>query len=158
MIKVIGIGGYAVSNNEEDIIKTFALGSCIALVIYCPIIKRLGMVHIALPDSSIIEGTEKNLQPGYFADTAVPLIFNKTLGGFRTYSNSYKVSLFGGAHSKNGNDIFSVGLKNIIKIETILEENRIKYDSTNTGGCNSRTIQVDVKTGTPIIRLQLIKI
>lgn len=40
MIKVIGIGEYAVSNNEEDTIMTFALGSCAALVIYCPIIKK----------------------------------------------------------------------------------------------------------------------
>lgn len=156
MIKVIGIGDYAVSSSEEDTIKTFALGSCVALVIYCPNNKKLGMVHIALPDSSIVRNEINNYKEGYFADIAVPLLFNKVCGGFINYKKEYKVSIYGGALSMNKNDIFNVGLKNLVKIREILFENNVEFDFSNTGGNYSRTIEVDVKTGTPIISKQLI--
>lgn len=156
MIKIIGIGDYAVSSCEEDIIKTFALGSCVALVIYCPNSKRLGMVHIALPDSSIIRNEDNKYKEGYFADVAVPMLFNKVCGGFANYKKEYEVSIFGGALSKNKKDIFNIGLKNLIKIDEILIEKNVKFDYSNAGGNYSRTIEVDVKTGTPIIIKQVI--
>jgi len=53
MVKIIGIGEYAISSSEDDIIKTYALASCVGLVVYNPIAKIVGMVHIALPDSNI---------------------------------------------------------------------------------------------------------
>lgn len=158
MIKVIGIGEYEVSNNEEDIIKTYALGSCVAVVIYSAIIKKLGMVHIALPDSGISKYGKNILKIGYFADTALPILFNEVCGGYSFNRSSYKVSLFGGALSKRDNDIFNIGLKNIIKIESILNENSIGFDASNTGGYYSRTVEVDVRTGTPIIKTQIMKI
>ncbi len=158
MIKVIGIGDYAVSSCEEDTIKTFALGSCVALVIYCPNFKKLGMVHIALPDSSIISNVHNEYKEGYFADIAVPMLFNKVCSGFLNYKKEYKVSIFGGALSNNKNDVFEVGFKNLIKIKDILIENNIEFDFSNTGGNYSRTIEVDVKTGTPIINKQLIRL
>ena len=156
MIKIIGIGDYAVSSNDEDTIKTFALGSCVALVIYCPNSRKLGMVHIALPDSSIIRNEDNKYKEGYFADVAVPMLFNKVCGGFINYKKEYEVSIFGGALSKNKNDIFNIGLKNLIKVKEILNENNVKFEYSNTGGNYSRTIEVDVKTGTPIINKQLI--
>lgn len=155
MIKVIGIGDYAVSSSEEDTIKTFALGSCVALVIYCPDYKKLGMVHIALPDSSIVRNEINKYKEGYFADIAVPLLFNKVCGGFINYKKEYKVSIYGGALSMNKNDIFNVGLKNLVKIREILCENNVEFDFSNTGGNYSRTIEIDVMTGTPIISKQL---
>ena len=156
MIKVIGIGEYAISNNEEDIIKTFALGSCVALAIYCPKVKKLGMVHIALPDSTIRKNN--NTQEGYFADLATPMLFEKVCNGFFNFKMEYKVYMFGGALSKNNNDVFNVGLKNIIAITNILSKNNISFDYSNTGGYYSRTVEVDVKTGTPNVSLQLMNI
>lgn len=155
MIKIIGIGDYAVSSCEEDTIKTFALGSCVALVIYCPNFKKLGMVHIALPDSSIVKNEGCKYREGYFADIAVPMLFNKICGGFANYKKEYEVSIFGGALSNNKKDVFNVGLKNLIKIKGMLIENNVNFDFLNTGGNYSRTIEVDVNTGTPIIREQL---
>jgi len=156
MMKIIGIGDYAVSSNDEDTIKTFALGSCVALVIYCPNLRKLGMVHIALPNSSITRNENNKYKEGYFADVAVPMLFNKVCGGFVNYKKEYEVSIFGGALSKNKNDIFNIGLKNLIKIKEILIENNVKFDYSNTGGNYSRTIEVDVKTGTTIMNKQLI--
>jgi chemotaxis protein CheD len=157
MIKIVGIGDYEISSNEEDIIKTFALGSCVALVIYSQSMKRLGMVHIALPDSTITKNDD-NYKKGYFADIAVPMLFNKVCGGFLNYKKEFKVSLYGGALSKNKEDVFNVGQRNLKKIKEILTENKVSFEYINTGGYYSRTIEVDVKTGTPIINEQPINI
>lgn len=158
MVKIIGIGEYAVSDNKEDIIKTFALGSCVALVIYNPMLKRLGMVHIALPESSILKWGTNNQKLGYFADIAVPFIFQKVCNGLSNYNENFKVSLYGGASSRNGDDVFKIGQKNLIKIKSILEEKKINYDITNTGGFFSRTVEIDVATGILKIGLQPMKI
>ena len=158
MIKIIGIGDYEVSSNEEDTIKTFALGSCVALVIYCPNVKRLGMVHIALPDSTIFYDGDNKYKDGYFADIAVPMLFNKVCGGFINYKKEYRVSIYGGALSRNKLDVFNVGPKNIIKIKEILTENNVSFDFLDTGGYYSRTLEVDVKTGTPRINKQPINV
>jgi len=158
MVKIIGIGEYAISSSEDDIIKTYALGSCVGLVVYNPIAKILGMVHIALPNSNINRDNKNNFLPGYFADTAVPLIFNKVLGGYNTKINTYRVSLYGGANSINSNDVFNVGRKNIKQIQEILIDNHINFDNINTGGYNSRTIIADAKTGCVLINTQPMKI
>jgi chemotaxis receptor (MCP) glutamine deamidase CheD len=115
------------------------------------------MVHIALPDSTIIKN-DNNYKEGYFADIAVPMLFNKVCGGFINYKKEIKVSIYGGALSKNKEDVFNVGQKNLIKIKEILTENKVSFEYINTGGYYSRTIEVDVKTGTPIINEQPINI
>jgi len=158
MIKIVGIGEYAISNSENDIIKTYALGSCVGLVVYNPIAKILGMVHIALPNSNIDRDNKYISLPGYFADTAVPLIFNKVLGGYSSNLNTYKVSLYGGAYSINSKDVFNIGMKNVGKIKEILISNNVSFDNSNTGGYNSRTIEVDVSSGNVIISTRPMKI
>jgi len=47
---VIGVGDCQVSRNPEDCLVTYALGSCIAVIIYDPIAHVAGMLHYLLPD------------------------------------------------------------------------------------------------------------
>lgn len=54
MDSIVGIGEFAISNRPEDTIKTFSLGSCIAVVIYDKIQKVAGMAHIAMPSKSLL--------------------------------------------------------------------------------------------------------
>jgi len=51
---IIGIGEYVVSNKKEDTIKTYALASCVAVIIYSSSKKVSGMVHISLPEAELI--------------------------------------------------------------------------------------------------------
>lgn len=154
MTKIVGIGEYAVSSSADDIIRTYALGSCVAVVVYSPLRKLLGMVHIALPDSSIDKDNKSIFLPGYFADIAIPMIFNRVFGGYPSMNTIYKVSLYGGAYSKNSEDIFNVGIRNIRKIKDILIVNNIRFDSLNTGGFYSRTIEAYASNGNIIISKQ----
>jgi len=73
MEHVIGIGEYHITNSLEDTIKTYALGTCVSLTIYCRKKKVLGMVHIALPEAT---ARSTGNPAGYYADTVVQLLIN----------------------------------------------------------------------------------
>jgi len=145
MLKVVGIGEYIISDNRQDILKTFGLGSCVALTIYCPLLKILGMAHIVLPDSGY-EKTAGN-RPAFFADQAVPLMVKNFLQVYGCPKNNLQVNLFGGADSNVVNDIFNIGSKNLTIIKLILQSYNLVYNDRETGGQKSRTIEIDVATG-----------
>lgn len=155
MVKIIGLGDYAVSGDPEDSIKTFALASCVGLVVYNPRDRVLGMAHIVLPDQKDAEDLQK--KEGFFASTAVPLLFNKIYGRFPDEATPCRVSLFGGCLSRNKSDMFNVGERNVAKIEEILREKQIKYSKKDTGGYCSRTIEAYVKDGSVWVRTQNMK-
>ena len=72
----IGIADLKVSNNPEDTLVTYSLGSCIGLAVYDPMAKVGGILHYMLPDSSINqERAEKN--PAMFANKGIPLLFKQ---------------------------------------------------------------------------------
>ena len=72
----VGIGEFSASSDIDSVIKTYALGSCVAVIFYDSVNKVGGMIHIALPDSEInMEKAERH--PAYFANTGLPLLFKK---------------------------------------------------------------------------------
>ena len=50
---VVGVGDMIVSNNAASTLSTYALGSCVAIAAYDPVVKAGGLLHIMLPDSTI---------------------------------------------------------------------------------------------------------
>ena len=47
---IIGVGDVAVSNNQQVVLSTYALGSCIGVIAYDPFTKVGGILHLMLPD------------------------------------------------------------------------------------------------------------
>lgn len=146
MLKVVDIGGYQISDQTEDIIKTFSLGSCVALAIYARKHKVLGMAHIALPDSSLNENM--NINPCYYADTAVPFLANKMVNKFGCKKRELIAYLFGGANSPKEDDIFCVGEKNLEAIKNALVCECVAFKLVDTGDRVSRTVEMYVEDGT----------
>ena len=72
---VVGIGELAVAEGESSIV-THALGSCVAVCIWEPIARGGGMLHLLLPESRINPG-RADRQPAAFADTGIPLLFQR---------------------------------------------------------------------------------
>lgn len=153
MLKIVEVGEYIISNSEKDILKVLALGSCIAVTAYCSTQRVLGIVHIALPESNI-KYQEGKSQPGYFANTGLPLLLRELCLGYGCDKNSLLVRLFGGAQSGYFNDVFNIGERNLKAIKEILDCYGLVYDTDETGGNNSRTIEMDVATGTVKIAYQ----
>ncbi len=65
MERIVGMGEYVVTDREEDVIRTFALASCVAVTVYSPRRKTAGMIHVVLP--APLSHTDERERPGYFA-------------------------------------------------------------------------------------------
>ena len=143
----VGIGELAVSKNPDDHLKTFGLGSCVAIIALDPKARAVGLVHVALPDSSINPEKAAKL-PGYFADTAIPqLIKDMAKLGCHPKGTGLIIKIVGGAQVMDHNQRFNIGKRNVLTIKKLLWSIQLAVVVEETGGHISRTIDVDVKTG-----------
>jgi len=143
----VGIGELAVSNNPEDHIKTFGLGSCVAVIVLDPKARAVGLIHIALPDSSINQEKAKKL-PGYFVDTGIPHLLDKMARlGCHPKGKGFAIKLIGGAQVMDPNNRFNIGKRNLLAIKKSLWSMQLAVSAEEVGGNVSRTVDLNVKTG-----------
>ncbi|OGV50593.1 MAG: chemotaxis protein CheD [Lentisphaerae bacterium GWF2_52_8] len=144
---MLGIGDYGASSTPGDIVKTLALGSCVGIILLDPRYKMVGMVHVALPDSSINQ-KKRDEKPGYFADSALPALLArmKQLGSDGNIKEMY-VKLAGGAHVLDASSTFDVGKRNILAVKKALWQYGTGATAEDVGGQISRTIAVFVDAG-----------
>lgn len=146
MDKIIGIGEFAVSDdNKCNIIKTHALSSCVAVVVYNSKKRAAGMVHIALPNP--FEGSGFIAKPGYYATTGIPLMINTLCRQYSCNKKELKVHIMGGADSNYINDMFHIGKRNIIAVKRTLSEMEMIVHTQEIGGNVSRTVEINLSTG-----------
>lgn len=138
----VGIGEWIVSSDPEDVIKTYALGSCLAVIIADQKLGIVGLIHIALPDSTI-DPAKGKLTPGYFADTGLPLMIEemKKRGSVRAH---IQVKMAGGASIMDDKGFFDIGKRNILAAKRILWKSSLGAVAEDTGGDISRTVTVKV--------------
>lgn len=143
---VIGVGDMAVSNSLSTILSTYALGSCIGVIAYDPHGKCGGILHLMLPEAKV--SPQKALtQPAMFADTGLPLFF-KALLGLRAERTRLRLFVTGGAHLIAGHDPFKIGERNTHSTLAFVTENHLNLIRSETGGSVSRTVHLDLSTGT----------
>lgn len=148
---ILGIGDFGASKTPGTAVKTYALGSCVAAVFLCPVTRTVGMVHIALPDSSINPAKVKE-RPGYFADTGIPLLLQAMARlGCAPNGRGMHVKLVGGASIMDPNETFSIGKRNILAVRKILWSLGLGAVAEEVGGSISRTVCAAVSTGEIII-------
>jgi len=139
--QIVGISDLMVSNNCEDVLITYALGSCIGVSVYDPKVKVGGLLHFMLPDSSL-DAEKAKENPAMFADTGIPLLFK----------SCYKL----GAEKKRmivkDADYFRIGQKNITAFRKIFWKNNVLIDGEDTGMNYNRTIRLRIDTGTVMVR------
>jgi len=155
---IVGIGDYKVSNNHEIILKTIALGSCVAVIIFCPKSNNngmpfnvVGMAHIALSSSSI-NPKKAVQQPAYFADTGIASLL-KLVRKINPTGKIY-AKIAGGASVLdigNQTDFFNIGSRNISTVKQLLHAMNIIIMSEDTGGHISRTVSIDIETNRTLI-------
>ncbi len=143
----IGVGDLAASKDAGSVLKTMALGSCIAIIMLDPTKKAIGMAHIALPDSSI-DRVKALGQPGYFADTGVTSLLTK-MGelGCHPAGQGFIIKLIGGANILDTSGVFNIGKRNLLSVRKILWQLKLAAAAEDTGGDISRTVHVYQDTG-----------
>lgn len=141
----IGIGEWAVSNEASETLKTFALGSCVAVIIYDKKLMIAGMIHIALPDSAV-DAERARVLPGYFADTGLPVMIEEMKKRGAVRGNVW-VKLVGGASVMDPGGFFDIGKRNVLAAKRILWGSSLGPVAEDTGGTMSRTVSISVSGG-----------
>jgi chemotaxis protein CheD len=142
---VVGISDLKVSSNPADSMITYALGSCIAVVVYDPAAKVGGLLHFMLPDSTLDAGKAKDT-PAMFADTGIPLLF-KSCYKLGADKKRMIVKVAGGASILDESNFFRIGQKNIMAMRKIFWNNNVLIDAEDTGKNFNRTVRIDLGTG-----------
>ncbi|WP_425425361.1 chemotaxis protein CheD [Vulcanibacillus modesticaldus] len=129
-------------------IRTTGLGSCVGIVLFDVKQKVGGMAHIMLPSSEIAKDNQF-LNRAKYADTAVPLLFEKMLSIGASKENIV-AKLAGGSQMfqfNTSNDMLRIGPRNVEASKLALSNIGIPLIAEDTGGNIGRTIELDTQTG-----------
>jgi chemotaxis protein CheD len=139
-----------VSNEPDVVLATYALGSCIAVMLYDPHIRAAGMIHYMLPLSSTNPEKAKK-KPAMFADTGVPLLFH-SMYGLGCKKENLVVKVAGGGALYDDHGLFEIGKRNWTVLRRMLWKTNVLVTAEDVGGAKSRTVSLDVTTGRCIVR------
>lgn len=146
----VQIADYKVTNNPDDVLITYALGSCIAVILYDPVNKVGGMIHFMLPLSKTSPEKAEG-KPAMFADTGVPLLFEDfyKAGGSKV---NMTIRVTGGGKLYEDNGTFDIGKRNYTILRKMLWKNGYTILSEDVGDAKSRTARLEIATGRVIIK------
>jgi len=142
---IVGVGDMAVSDEAQRVLSTYALGSCIGVVAYEPLLKVGGILHLMLPDSAISPG-KAAAHPAMFADTGLPQFF-RLLASFKARAPRLQVLVAGGANVILGHDPFCIGERNVRATVDFLARNGYAMKEEKVGGSVNRTLHLALGTG-----------
>ena len=141
---IIGISDWKIGRGD-DILVTYALGSCIGTCIYDRTTGISGLSHIMLPDSTaIIDGHTTRMK---FADTALPdMVERMRIMGANPAAMKAKIA--GGAVMfQTTNSKFNIGQRNIEAVKEALRKLRIPIIAEDTGLNYGRTMTFWAENG-----------
>ncbi len=146
----VGMADMNVCSSPDSII-TLGLGSCVGVILYDPVSKHSGMVHVMLPDSTVISN---NSNVAKFADTGIEELLKRViaLGADRDkliakIAGGAQMFSLGGAKSA-----IKVGERNVEAVKKKLQELGIRLVAEDTGGNCGRTVTFFPETGDYLIK------
>ncbi|AWB44318.1 chemotaxis protein CheD [Paenibacillus sp. CAA11] len=137
---------------NQGLIRTTGLGSCVGLTLHDPQLKLGGMVHVMLPSSEIAREGALNLAK--YADTGVPALYEKLIQAGAS-AKRLVAKMAGGSQMfsfAGTGDTMRIGPRNVESCKASLEELGIPLIAEDTGGNYGRTIELDCETGILFIR------
>jgi chemotaxis protein CheD len=141
----VDISDLKVSANPDDLIVTYALGSCIAVIVHDPVRVAGGMIHYMLPLSETAPQKAK-AQPAMFADTGIPLLF-QSLYALGCQKKDLVVKVAGGGALYDDKGLFSIGKRNYTILRKMFWKAGVMVTAEDVGGAKSRTTRLYVGSG-----------
>ncbi len=148
---VVGISDMRVSNNPEDVLLTYSLGSCIGVIIWDPQARVAGLLHYMLPDSSL-DREKAQQKPFMFADTGIPRLFKEAYK-YGAVKSRLVVKVVGGSQVMDSSGLFNIGKRNQAVLRRIFWKNNIMITREDVGGPGNRTVSIDVGTGVTMLKV-----
>jgi chemotaxis protein CheD len=136
---------------SPNAITTLGLGSCVGIVLYDPVKRIAGMVHIMLPDSTKILNNDNKAK---FADTGIDLLISRMteIGAERRH---FIAKIAGGAQMfafGNNSDMMRIGERNVEATKIKLQALGIAIHAEDTGANYGRTIEFYPENGALLIK------
>jgi len=148
----VEISDLKVSANPTDMLITYALGSCIAVMVHDPVRKVGGMIHYMLPLSEIAPEKAQE-KPAMFADTGIPELF-RSMYGMGCDKKNLVVKVAGGGALYDDKGLFSIGKRNYTVLRKMFWKAGVIISAEDVGGAKSRTARLWVADGRCTIACQ----
>ena len=144
----IGIADMKMAQGHDTLI-TYALGSCIGICLYDPLLKLGALIHIMLPLN--MEAGRKNTMK--YADTGIreTIKMMEAKGASRARMTA---KIAGGAKmfEVSAGSLGNIGQRNIESVHMMLKREGISLLKEDVGGTIARTLLFDVGTGMACVR------
>ncbi|MFM2124755.1 MAG: hypothetical protein RL328_1206 [Acidobacteriota bacterium] len=147
---VVGIGDCRVSADPRETLITYALGSCIAVMVHDPVNQVGGLLHYMLPHSSLNADRARS-HPAVFGDTGMEMLIQMLLrkGG---QLNRMVIRAAGGAQVMDEGGVFNIGKRNQLILRKHLWSRGLMVSGEETGGTLARTVRMEVGSGRAFLR------
>lgn len=141
----VDIADFKVSCDPDIVLVTYALGSCIGVMVHDPVRRAAGMIHYMLPLSETSPEKAK-VRPAMFADVGIPLLFHSMYAlGCEKHNLIVKVAGGGTLHDESGR--FAIGQRNYTVLRKMFWKTGVIISAEDVGGSKSRTVRLSVSTG-----------
>lgn len=135
---------------QEGVLITYALGSCVGISFYDPMIKLGALLHVLLPEKA--QNLDANIFK--FADSGIEETIRK-LCAYGAVKGRIVCKIAGGAkmfEMKGTGGIGNIGDRNVQMVKNILRREGIRISGEDTGSNYARTMLLDVENGQTKIR------
>ena len=146
---VVGIADMKMSR-QDGMLITYALGSCVGICLYDPLIQLAALVHIMLPLN--METGRKS--PLKYADTGICETLRQMEGQGAARSRIV-AKIAGGARRfeiAGGGNLGNIGQRNIESTHMVLRREGIRLLREDVGGTVARTLLFDAASGQACVR------
>ncbi len=148
----VGIADMKIIRAPGNLI-TYALGSCIGICIYDPVLRLGGMVHIMLPERVASQDTGNIFK---YADSGITETIRK-MEVFGGVASRMTAKIAGGAKmfdipGDSNSSIGNIGRRNIDSVHRVLQQVKLRLIKEDVGSNYARTMVFDTETGQVTIR------
>ncbi|MFT4542769.1 MAG: chemotaxis protein CheD [Planctomycetota bacterium] len=149
-VTIIGVADMAVIQAKTGVLTTHALGSCIGITIFDPAAHVGGLLHYMLPQPSSPDQLTTR-KAAMFATTGIPLLFKTAYEAGATKAN-LTACIAGASNLIMDGAGFQIGKRNHTMLRKLFFKNNIVVAAEDVGGSDARTLTLDMKDGTVLIR------
>jgi chemotaxis protein CheD len=147
---VVNIADARVSDNPDDMLITYSLGSCVGVAIHDPIRRVGGLIHCMLPLSGV-DATKAAENPFMFVDVGMTRFLTMLFDLGLTRADAV-VKVVGCSRILDKTNLFRIGERNYSVLRKLLWKNGLMIKAEHVGGELSRTVRLEIGTGRVLLR------
>ncbi len=143
--RVVGISEFVVTDDPQDVLVTYSLGSCVGVALYDSVAQVGGLIHCMLPLSKGA-ADKARLKPAMFVDTGIVALLNAMYALGATAEN-LTTKVAGAASPMDPSGRFRIGERNLTVLRKVLWKNEVMIHGEDVGGTIPRTVKFFMASG-----------